>query len=342
LAGRLTDIPDMGRIPAKRSRRTQASRCNERSATLEFDDPHRARRFRTPRRMNARDGLRATLPHFVVELRRFTAASEYTAQQICSRAKISKSRYYDFLSTDKPALPNVDMLQSIIKACAPKDTTPETFWERHRKFWLDYRRAIADPDPNRKWLLIVEDQLGDQLTRLFGEHQPVLVENLAEFWHIKEQVPMFDAVLVDLHLQPALVDKEGYRVLDWLSRNSTVPTVAMTVATPQDTRVQQVIDSFNLIDFCTKSDGMSAVHDAVRLALSADADGLLIDRLEQSLVSRRTRAMQQLRFRNAQPVEYEALDAEIERVRAVCRSGSLAQARAALRRFDESYSTSPV
>lgn len=189
----------------------------------------------------------------------------------------------------------------------------------------------------RKKLLVVEDQDGDRLLSLFGDLQCKLIGDLLAFWEISHDIEDFDAALVDLHLGEERIDEDGLCVIEWLAEHTVLPTVVMTAKPSDGMDFGKIERKYNLVGFCTKSPSMSAVRAAVAEALSVGVEDILLSRLEEDLVRRR-RVARKLLSRSSAPAPLrEEMEREAERISRICERGPLTEARASLRKFDETY-----
>lgn len=193
------------------------------------------------------------------------------------------------------------------------------------------------PRVRRRRLLVVEDQIGNRLRTVFGEHECTVVDSLEAFWGMCRRWEEFDLALVDLHLQPDSVDQDGLVVVDWLARETTLPAILMTVQPAPGTTMKEVMRDYNLVNYAVKSAAFTELRSAVADALGSDVEEALLARLHDGVPRRDRASHKRLTARGASRAQVAELDGDLQRLYRVCLEGPLADARAAVRDFDEKY-----
>ncbi|SDO97656.1 hypothetical protein SAMN05660199_02907 [Klenkia soli] len=189
----------------------------------------------------------------------------------------------------------------------------------------------------RRRLLIVDDQIGDRLRALFGEHDATVISSLQQFWDLKDDLGIFDLALVDLHLQVDNVDQEGLVIVDHLARETSLPAILMTVQPAPGTDLQKVMRDYHLVSYVVKGAANTALRDAVGDALSTDPDAALLKRLGDGLPDRVRKAEKRLTARGAARAEFAKLEMDVERLWSVFTKGSLPLVQETVRAFDSLY-----
>lgn len=189
----------------------------------------------------------------------------------------------------------------------------------------------------RKRLLIVEDIIGDQLTKVFGNHDCTVAKNLDEFWSLTDHAEQFDAALVDLHLGEQLIDQQGLCVVEWLVEHTAVPAVVMTAQPVEGMDFGKILMKYNLVGFCMKSPGLMEVYARVNEALSVDVERRLLDQLEDDLNRRRRLARKWMNHVGATDSARDEMEREADQIGRLCAGGPLTEARARSRQFDATY-----
>ncbi|GAA2683461.1 MULTISPECIES: hypothetical protein [Actinosynnema] len=195
----------------------------------------------------------------------------------------------------------------------------------------------------RRRLLIVEDQVGDRLLQVLGEHECTLVRDLAGFWELRASRGFdgFDAALVDLHLNSGYQDRDGELVVDAINRGSALPVVVMTYRIPGNLDVTEFQRKHNLFAVVTKADDgpggdFTRIAEVIRDLFKADRNILLLDRLEDRLPGLRRRAGQLLTLRD-EPGRVDLMNLKHAKLYDCARQGDLAALRAAVDAFEVEF-----
>lgn len=90
----------------------------------------------------------------------------------------------------------------------------------------------------RKRLLIVEDDVLEQIVDALDDYDCLPIGDMEEWYRRlktdRGSILRCHGALVDLHLTDALNDEQGFDIVEWLRKNTEIPTALMTVAPPWD------------------------------------------------------------------------------------------------------------
>ncbi|UVS78601.1 hypothetical protein Actkin_02335 [Actinokineospora sp. UTMC 2448] len=206
------------------------------------------------------------------------------------------------------------------------------------KATLEAHRARFAP----KRLLIVEDQVGDRLCEVLGEYDCTVVQDLPAFWRLLPDLEdNFDAALVDLHLRPDYVDRDGEVVIGAITSSTAVPVIMMTYKLPGGMNVTEFRDRYNLVAVVTKlGDGpgvdLNNIVTEVRRLFGGDVREKLLAELEDRLPGIRRRALKQLRLAGAMDRE-PMVGIRYDQVSAIAQKGDLADLRRAVDAFEKEF-----
>jgi hypothetical protein len=192
-------------------------------------------------------------------------------------------------------------------------------------------------------LLILDDKVGRRIATILGDYQCTVMTELDDFWPVADRCDdLFDAALVDLHLNSTDSDAEGLAVVDALWRCSVVPTVLMSYK-PQEGQVEALIQRYNLFSFFvkgsnTESGNFTGLRGLVTELLAGNVGDLLVQRIDEDLTRCERKAGKRILLLNQGETAKKAMEAEVDRVRRVIReNGTLAEARSAMARFTSKW-----
>jgi hypothetical protein len=221
---------------------------------------------------------------------------------------------------------------------------PTAGLDLHDSYGRRVREARSRLDAERRRrarprLLILDDKVGHRIASILGDYQCTVMTELREFWPVADRCDdLFDAALVDLHLNTVDSGSDGLAVVDALKQRSSVPTVLMSYK-PQEGQVEALIQRYNLFSFFVKGSNMdtgnfTGLRDLVTELLGGSVSDLLIRRIDEDLARCERKAGKRIRLLGYGDVAKGEMEADVDRVRRVIRAnGTLSEARSALAAF---------